>query len=75
MTQITTGLPTLDALIQIAGTLYLITSALAAVLPKPWRVTKMLARFAADLRGLHLVPVAAPVAAADTTPTVPPAAS
>jgi hypothetical protein len=65
--QISTGLPTLDAIIQIAGTLYIATSALAAVLPKTWAVTRALARFAADLRGLHLAPVPA------TPPAAPPA--
>jgi hypothetical protein len=68
---ISTGIPVLDTIIQLAGMAYLTASALATVLPKTWRVTGLLARFAADIR--QVLGPAAPTAASKAA-TLPPGA-
>lgn len=47
-----TGNPTIDALIQLVGAVYIALTMLHVVLPKNWRVSKIVAKFAADIKGL-----------------------
>lgn len=44
---------TIPQLAQYAGAFYTIVTALATVLPKDWKATKVLAAIGADLRGVH----------------------
>jgi hypothetical protein len=45
-----TGIPIVDAIIQLAGTAYIVTSALAAVLPRTSLAGRICSRIAADLK-------------------------
>ena len=51
-----TGHANVDSAIKFIGAIYVILSVLAAVLPKAWTFTQVLARFTADLRGVLTKP-------------------
>jgi hypothetical protein len=47
-----TGYPLIDRVLAWLGATVTVLSTLAAILPKSWRVTQLIARFSADLRGI-----------------------
>ena len=63
-TAVTTGVPTLDAILKILGAVYVLLSAIVTILPKTSKLAILLAQLVADLKGV--VPTAATVKEAST---------
>jgi hypothetical protein len=55
----TTGIPLLDQVLAIVGALSVLTTAIAAILPKGSRVAQIAAKLGVDLKGV-LVPATKP---------------
>jgi len=51
-TSVTTGIPTIDAILKVLGALYVLLSAILMLLPKTSKLAQGIARFVADLKNV-----------------------